>query len=91
MEGTIFLRGDQMTEKEEQILEEFKSRKNIKFNTTAVRSIIVEYDRLDKRNEQLKNDNEQLEEKNERLERELREYRDFFQAFNKLSKIADHE
>ncbi|TXI96713.1 MAG: hypothetical protein E6Q35_07255 [Chryseobacterium cucumeris] len=91
MEGTIFLRGNQVTEQEEEILEAFKSKKNINFNTTAIRSIIVEYDRLDKRNEQLREDNKQLAEQNEKLERELAGHREFFRLFNQLSKTSDHE
>lgn len=86
MEGTIFIRGNQITEQEEEILTKFKEKKSINANTKAVQSIITEYDKLDKENARMRERNLQLDEKNMQLEEELREYKNFFSTFNKLIK-----
>ena len=46
MDGVIFIRT--LSEQEEEILENFKSKKNISANTKAVQGIISEYGRLEK-------------------------------------------
>lgn len=86
MEGVIFIRGNQLTEQEEEILTTFKQRKSINANTKAVQSIITEYDKLDKENARMREINLQLDEINRELEEELREYKNFFSTFNKLIK-----
>jgi|GEM_PF-4814807 len=48
MEETIFIRGNQITEHEEEILAMFKGKNSISANTKAIQSIITQYDRLEK-------------------------------------------
>lgn len=91
MEGTIFIRGNQITELEEEILTKFKEEKSISANTKAVQSIITEYDKLNKENVRMRANNLKLDEKNRELEEQLKEYKDFFSTFNKFLKPKKHE
>ncbi|SHN00813.1 hypothetical protein SAMN05444360_12622 [Chryseobacterium carnipullorum] len=91
MEGTIFIRGNQITELEEEILTKFKEEKSISANTKAIQSIITEYDKLKKENISMRSNNLKLNEKNIELEEQIEEYKEFFTTFNKFLKPKKHE
>lgn len=73
MEGTIFIRGNQITELEEEILTKFKEEKSISANTKAIQSIITKYDKLKKENISMRSNNLKLNEKNIELEEQIEE------------------
>ena len=91
MEGTIFIRGNQITELEEEILTKFKEEKSISANTKAIQSIITEYDKLKKENISMRANNLKLNEVNIELEEQMEEYKEFFTTFNKFLKPKKHE
>ena len=86
MEGTIFIRGNQISELEEEILTKFKEEKSISANTKAIQSIITEYDKLKKENISMRANNLKLNEINIELEEQIEEYKEFFTTFNKFLK-----
>ena len=85
MEGVIFIRT--LTEGQERILEEFKSKKGISANTKAIQRIIEEYERLLKQEERLNKEVRVLWEIRQELEDEGEEYKRFFKMMNKFLSV----
>lgn len=88
MEGTIFIRGNQITIEQENILAAFKVEYSISANTKAIQALIMKYDDLKKQVELLKKENKKLIENNFDLNENMREYKDYFQ---KLKKIINND
>ena len=84
MDGVIFIRT--LSEQQEEILENFKSIKNISANTKAVQGIISEYGRLENNEKSLNKTIQDQKEKIWKLENQMEEYNEFFELLKKFTK-----
>lgn len=84
MKGTIFIRGEKITSKQEEVLECFKKENSISANTKAIQGIIMEYDLLKKRSENLLEELEKHREENFILREQLNDSKEFFSSLKRM-------
>lgn len=80
MDGVIFIRT--LTERQEEILEKVKTKKDISASTKAIQYIITEYGRMEEAEKGYQSKIRNLEEK-------LFEYEEFFNLLNRINSKRD--